>query len=167
MRLKQFKFGDEITRHTPSRSGDRSFIGDKILFIGTKRVLSGEGNLYFKILAGCDLMAKDDIWDVSLSKWDDDDWEYFNNKCCCCCYCECSDNKIKVGDKVRFTAKAYRLINRSPQSLYEVIALRRHNCVELKNCKSNDETTTNVYWLEKVINQRYYCKCCKCCKCCG
>jgi len=68
MHINQFKQGDIITRVEKSQTGDRSYIGDKLLFVeivnGTIRYTYLEGPL------------QNNTYGVNLEDWSEG-WEYY------------------------------------------------------------------------------------------
>ena len=67
MNISKFKLGDVITRTTPAKNGDKSFIGCKLLFIETVN-----GTIRF-------LNLSMDNWKVSSPLLEDfaEGWEYY------------------------------------------------------------------------------------------
>jgi len=68
--ISNFKKGDRIVRMKRSHSGDRSYLGDEVVFVGiaNNRIYVMKNEKFFGV----------NMRDLSLENWCDD-WEYYSN----------------------------------------------------------------------------------------
>jgi hypothetical protein len=73
MKIRDFKKGSIITRISPSENGDRSYLGNKLLFIGV-----ANNRIYYKNLTEVSkaVFGEDRIFDLAYDWWQSG-WEYY------------------------------------------------------------------------------------------
>jgi hypothetical protein len=68
-KIFEFKLGDKITRLKPDKLGDRSYIGDELIFIGVEN-----GQIYFNNKKSP--FGEEHISGINLDLWKDG-WDYY------------------------------------------------------------------------------------------